>query len=173
MIVFSLFLAFLMIGMLSFGGGYAMLPLFERVIVLENAWLSKEMFIDMIALSQITPGPIAINSATFIGFQIAGIPGALVSTIGMMSIPVILVSIVSFYQKQFLESKTVKAIFTGLRPALIGLIMASVFSVAQTALFDWISLLLFGVILVSLLKFKVHPITVIIASGLIGLIVFL
>ncbi len=172
MMIISLFIAFLMIGMVSFGGGYAMLPLFERIIVIENAWLSRDMFIDMIALSQITPGPIAVNSATFIGYQIAGVSGALLSTLGVMSIPLVLVSIVSKYKTQFLKSQTVQAIFTGLRPALVGLIMASVFSVAQTALLDWMSLILFGIILVVLFKLKWHPIYVILLSGIIGIIVY-
>ncbi|MFW5838628.1 MAG: chromate transporter [Bacillota bacterium] len=170
MILFSLFIAFLSIGVVSFGGGYAMLPLFERIVVEENQWLTMELFIDMLAISQVTPGPIAINSATFIGYQTTNtVLGAAVATIGVVTVPVILVSFASYYSDQFKESLAVQRVLKGLRPALVGLIMASVYSVAQNAVFDFIGPILIVVFLFMLTKLKLHPILVIIISGILGI----
>ncbi|MFH5881866.1 chromate transporter [Liberiplasma polymorphum] len=172
MIIINLFIAFLTIGMVSFGGGYAMLPLFERLIVVENAWIDMDRFVDMIAISQMTPGPIAINSATFIGYQVGGIVGAVASTVGVVFIPVALVLMVSKYYEKFKRSKVVKAIFKGLRPALVGLIAASVYSVAYNSMTDWQGVILVVIILFLLTKLKLHPILVIFISGILGIIVY-
>ncbi|MFW5893372.1 MAG: chromate transporter, partial [Bacillota bacterium] len=127
----SLFATFLSIGTVAFGGGYAMLPLFERMIVDTHGWLSLNQFLDMLAIAQITPGPISINSATFIGFQLHGVLGAAVATVGLVTVPVILVSVISVNQKRFKESKIAQGIFIGLRPAFVGLIFASVYSISD------------------------------------------
>lgn len=168
----SLFWAFFTIGAIAFGGGYAMLPLFERVIVDDRGWLSMALFTDMIAISQVTPGPIAINSATFIGFTMAGVLGALVSTVGVIFIPVSLVIVVSRYYNQFKKSPVVKGIFTGLRPALVGLIAASAFSVAENAIIDLWGIGLLVVTFVLVAKLKWHPIIVILFSGLAGMLIY-
>jgi len=161
-----------MIGMVSFGGGYAMLPLFERMVVVEHGWLSPSLFVDMIAIAQITPGPIAINSATFIGFQSAGVLGAAVATVSVVLIPVMLVAVVSHYAERFKESKAVKAILSGLRPALVGLIFSSVVSIAQSSYVDYKSPILFLIVMFLLWKVKLHPILVIVISGVLGFIVY-
>ncbi len=166
--------------MVSFGGGYAMLPLFERMVVHEQGWITMERFVDMIAISQVTPGPIAINAATFIGFQtvkefglLYGIFGSAMSTFGVVFVPVILVSLVAKYYEAFKRSKIVKGIFMGLRPVLVGLIIASVISVAENAVFD---ILGYGVIiaaLILLVRFRLHPIIVIFISGILGVVLYL
>ena len=168
----SLFLAFLTIGMMSFGGGYAMLPLFERIVVIDNAWLTMERFVDMIAISQVTPGPIAINSATFIGYQTAGVLGALVATLGVVLVPIVLVLSVVHFDKAFQRSRVVRRVLSGLRPALVGLILASVFSVATNALIDWKAFAILGVLLVLLVKVKAHPMVVILLSGILGMLIY-
>ena len=179
MIILNLFLAFLTIGMVSFGGGYAMLPLFERMVVVERNWISMERFVDMIAISQVTPGPIAINSATFIGYQTAieyglfyGIMGSMFSTIGVVFIPVLLVLVIGRYHVKFKESKLVKSIFIGLRPVLVGLIFASVFSVANNAIFDVFGFFIILGVLVLLVRFRLHPILVIFIAGFAGMIIY-
>ncbi len=169
----SLFLAFLTIGMMSFGGGYAMLPLFERIVVIDNAWLTMERFVDMIAISQVTPGPIAINSATFIGFhQTADVLGAAVATLGVVLVPVMLVLSVVHFDKAFQRSRAVRRVLSGLKPALVGLILASVFSVATNALIDWKAFAILGVLLVLLVKVKAHPMVVILLSGILGMLIY-
>lgn len=172
MSILSLFLAFLSIGLVSFGGGYAMLPLFEYMVVHQYGWLSMDRFVDMIAISQVTPGPIAINSATFIGYQTAGFFGAFVSTVGVVFIPVGLILTVAHYDEAFSDSVTVKRILRGLRPALAGLIMASAISIARSAVVDVISVLMVVFLLILLKKFRLHPILVIVVSGVLGTIFF-
>ena len=178
MLLIRLFLAFLSIGMVSFGGGYAMLPLFERMVVKEQAWIDMGTFIDMIAISQITPGPIAINAATFIGYQVGhteglGILSSAVATTGVVFVPVVLVLIVARFFDQFKRSRFVRGIFVGLRPALAGLIMASVYSVAQSSIGKWYDVLIIAFLLVLLRFTRLHPILVIAIGGTIGMIVYL
>ena len=168
----SVFLAFLTIGLVSFGGGYAMLPLFERIVVTDNAWLTMERFVDMIAISQVTPGPIAINSATFIGYQTVGVFGAALATLGVVLVPVTLVLIVVRFDQAFQRSRAVRRVLAGLRPALVGLIMASVLSVATNAIVDWRAVGILGVLLGLLVKAKAHPIVVIVISGILGMIIY-
>ncbi len=172
MLLVKLFFTFFGIGAVAFGGGYAMLPLFERMIVEQQGWLDRSLFLDMIAISQMTPGPIAINSATFIGFQIRGVIGALVATVGMITIPVILISLVSVHRESFKNSKVVQAIFRGLRPALVGLIFASVFSLTRDAILDLWGIILFFVFFALLAVLRVHPILVILISAVAGLIIY-
>lgn len=172
MVYLNLFWTFLMIGAVSFGGGYAMLPLFERMVVETHGWLTPSLFIDMIALAQVTPGPIAINSATFIGYQSAGVVGSAIATISVVLIPVTLVGFVSAKSEAFKNNKHVQAALTGLRPALIGLIFSSVVSVAKGAYVDLFSPLLFVLLMFLLWKVKFHPILVIVISGILGLIIY-
>jgi len=168
----SLFFTFMLIGAVAFGGGYAMLPLFERMIVDTHGWLSRSLFIDMIALSQVTPGPIAINSATFIGFQIRGVLGAFLTTTALVSVPVALISLVSFNVERFKRSQAVQAIFTGLRPALAGLIFASAYSLSSDTIFDVWTFAAFVVFSLLLIRFRVHPIPIIILGAVFGLLVY-
>lgn len=172
MIYLKLYYTFLKIGAFSFGGGYAMLPLIEKEIVLNNNWIDPNSFIDIIATSQMTPGPIAINSATFVGYKIGGVLGSIVSTIGVVTVPVILILIISKFVSRFKNSKIVESIFTGLRPALIGLILASAYSVGTRAIFDIYSLLIALFIFIIVNRIKVHPILAIAISGLLGLIIY-
>lgn len=172
MIVLSLFMTFMFIGAVSFGGGYAMLPLFERMVVDTHGWLTRSLFIDMIALSQVTPGPIAINSATFIGFQLIGVGGAAAATLGVVTIPVILVGFASKYFEEFKESKIVKGIYTGLRPAFAGLVLSSAASIVTDAIIDWWAMALFAVLMALLWVVKLHPILVIAVSGIAGFLIY-
>ncbi|MFW6298133.1 MAG: chromate transporter [Bacillota bacterium] len=178
----SLFGTFLSIGMVAFGGGYAMLPLFERLIVDTHGWLDKGEFLDMLAIAQITPGPISINSATFIGFQLNGILGAAVATVGLVTVPVLLVSFISLNQKRFKESRFAQGIFVGLRPAFVGLIFASVYSLGYDLFLmsengertmDLTSIMLFIFLLILLKGFKLHPILLIVVSAIAGYILYL
>ena len=173
MTMLSMFITFIGIGAVAFGGGYAMLPLFERMIVDTHGWLTNTAFLDMLAIAQVTPGPISINSATFIGFQINGIIGATLATTGLVFVPVILVSLISHNAERFKKSRLAQGIFIGLRPAFVGLIFASVYSVAGDAYVDIYSVILFGVLLVLLRGFKVHPIIVIVIAAIAGYVIYI
>lgn len=125
MIYLKLFLSFFQIGLFSFGGGYAALPLIEEQVVVQNGWLSMTGFTDIITISQMTPGPIAINAATFVGMQIAGLLGAIIATMGCVSPSCIIVLTLAFLYQRYKELPIIKGILFGLRPAVVALIASA------------------------------------------------
>ena len=133
MILLSLFLAFFRIGVFSFGGGLAMLPLIFQTVQ-DFGYMSAEEFSNLVALSQITPGPVAVNAATFIGFSFAGLGGALCATFGV-ALPsfLLIITVIKFLDK-FNNNKSIDAAFKGIRPATVGLIASAALFVGQTAL---------------------------------------
>ncbi|OFI05465.1 putative chromate transport protein [Clostridium acetireducens DSM 10703] len=170
--IFQLFLSFLKIGAFSFGGGYAMLPLIEREIVTTHKWIHYKDFIDIIGISQMTPGPIAINSATFVGFKTYGILGSLFATLGVISFSFLLVSLANHYMKKFKESKVLEFALKGMRPALIGLIISAFISLAKQSYFDIKSIIIGVLVMALLLSKKIHPILVILLSAVFGILFY-
>ncbi len=134
-ILLELFFSFFKIGMFSFGGGYAMLPLIEREIVHNKHWINYKSFIDIIGISQMTPGPIAINSATFVGYNVAGFKGSLMATLGVITFSFILVTVATHFIIKFKESNALKSALMGMRPALIGLIIYAFFKLSLSILY--------------------------------------
>lgn len=181
MIYLQLFLSFLQIGAFSFGGGYAAMPLIQNQVVQFHPWLSQSEFTDLITISQMTPGPIAVNSATFVGTRIAGVPGALAATIGCVLPSCILVTILAKIYLRYRNLSLLQDILKSLRPAVIAMIAAAGVSILVTAFWgnDISSLHLdailsstniraVGIFLVSLIllaKFKMDPIHVMLLSG--------
>jgi|DewCreStandDraft_2_1066082.scaffolds.fasta_scaffold17072_2 chromate transporter len=179
MLLLELFTTFLLIGFVSFGGGYAMIPLIQEEVVNRHAWMTTQEFSDVIAVAGMSPGPIATNSAIFIGYGEAGVIGAMVAAAGMVipSLLIILVVGMVFYKVQ--KSKLVKSAFYGLRPIITGLIMyaAFIFAVNNELIssLSWHSLSLIGIYLASLaalIYFRIHPAYVILLSGLVGIAVY-
>ncbi|MBW6410427.1 chromate transporter [Clostridium weizhouense] len=170
MILIKLFLAFLKIGTFSFGGGYAMIPFIQKEIIDNNGWLTVNNFMDIIGISQMTPGPVAINSATFVGFKVAGVMGSLFATIGVMTTSFVLVSIVSRTLNKFKDSTVLKAALLGMRPILIALILQAFFNLAKEAYIDIKSVVITLIISGMLLSKKIHPIISIVFSGILGII---
>ncbi|MGH4052403.1 MAG: chromate transporter [Clostridium sp.] len=168
----KIFLSFLKIGAFSFGGGYAMLPIIQREIVDNNKWITAKEFIDIIGISQMTPGPIAINSATFVGFKVSGILGSVAATFGVVSFSFLLVSIANHYILKFKESYIMKAALAGMRPAMIGLIISVFLSLGRESYKDVKSVVIGIIILGLLLSNKLHPILVIVISALLGIIFY-
>ena len=125
MIYLKLFFSFCLIGALAFGGGYAVLPLIQEQCVEKYHWLSMTEFSDLLTLSQITPGPIAINSATFVGIKVGGIPGALIASFAFMLPPFLIVSLLFVIYKRYGQLKAVQDALDGLKPGAIGLIAAA------------------------------------------------
>lgn len=149
-----------------------MLPLIEREIVTNHQWISLTQFKDIIGISQMTPGPIAINSATFVGFNVAGILGSAAGTIGVITISFILISIANHFMIKFRESNIMKAALMGMRPALIGLIISVFIKLGKDAYIDAKSIII-GLIIGGLLfTNKFHPILVIVFSAVLGLIFY-
>lgn len=171
MILLDLFLTFFKVGAFTFGGGYAMLPLIQEEVV-NNAWLSENDIINFIAVSESTPGPFAINIATYIGSEMAGIIGAICATIGVILPSLIIIILVAKLFEKFKTNKIIKGCMTGLKPAVVGLIGASVLSIGKTVFiengFSFVSLVLF--LSMSVLAFKkVHPIIIILISAIVGI----
>ena len=181
MIYLQLFLSFLQIGAFSFGGGYAAMPLIQNQVVQLHPWLSQSEFTDLITISQMTPGPIAVNSATFVGTRIAGVPGALAATIGCVLPSCILVTILAKIYLKYRSLSLLQGILKSLRPAVIAMIAAAGVSILVTAFWgnDISSLHLDailsstniragGIFLLSLIllaRFKMDPIHVMLLSG--------
>lgn len=175
----KLFVTFFKIGLFSFGGGLAMLPLIQEEVVVKHAWLTDHDFINLLAVAQSTPGPIAINSATFIGNLTAGFLGALTATIALCLPCIIIMGIVSTMFLKFSKNRFVTRALSLIKPATIGFIAAAVFFVAQQTLFDkisyqidWLGVSIFaGVLALSFWK-KTNPIVMTIATGCIGLLAY-
>ncbi|MCR4904333.1 MAG: chromate transporter [Butyrivibrio sp.] len=181
-IYLELFLAFLQVGAFSFGGGYAAMPLISAQVVDKYGWLSASEFADLVTISQMTPGPIAINSATFVGNQLAGIPGALVATIGVTLPSCVFVTILALLYTRYKNLPVLKDALVSLRPAVVSMILAAGFIILIPAIFKSGQVeftegnfsirpfILFVLSLIGLRKFKLDPILVMVLSGVIELI---
>ncbi len=181
MIYLQLFLSFLQIGAFSFGGGYAAMPLIQNQVVQLHPWLSQSEFTDLITISQMTPGPIAVNSATFVGTRIAGVPGALAATIGCVLPSCILVTILAKIYLKYRSLSLLQGILKSLRPAVIAMIAAAGVSILVTAfwgndissfhldaILSSTNIRAVGIFLLSLIllaRFKMDPIHVMLLSG--------
>ena len=172
-ILIKLFLTFLKIGTFSFGGGYAMIPFIQKEIVEKNTWISISEFIDIIGISQMTPGPVAINSATFVGYKVNGIIGSVFATIGVVTTSFILVIIANRTLEKFKESKAIKAALTGMRPILIALILKATIDLAKESYIDLKSIIIATIIGIVLFKKNINPILAIVISGVLGLMFYL
>ena len=175
MIYMQLFLSFFKIGMFSIGGGYAAMPLIQNEVVTLHNWLTMKEFADIITISQMTPGPIAINSATFVGIQIAGFPGAVVATLGCVTPSFIIVLSIAMVYFKYRKLTVINGILEGLRPAVVSLIASAGVSMVILAFLgenDYFSVFLFGICMFFLRKFKLNPTYVMFGSGVVGGIVY-
>lgn len=172
MIFLKLFLTFFKIGLFSFGGGYAMLSMMQQQVVTLNAWASAKEFVDMVAISNITPGPVAVNMATYVGFKISGVLGATFATLGCITPSIIIMLIITKFFFKFQNNKYVENAFLGLRPATIGLIAAAAILVAQGAFIDYKSVIIFLIAFLLTYRYKVDPIIMTIVAGIAGVILY-
>lgn len=170
-ILSKLFLTFAGMSVFLFGGGYVFIPLIQHTVVETNGWLTRQEFVDAIAMGQITPGPILI-SAAFIGYKMAGLLGALVATVGIYLPPAVLMILGSHALNRIKQSALIKAVLRGIRPAVIGMIIAAVVAVGMTSQHHWASLLIFTAALLAQLRFKLDVVWVIPTAGLMGLLLY-
>ncbi|MDD5565908.1 MAG: chromate transporter [Candidatus Omnitrophica bacterium] len=172
MIIVKLFWEFFKIGLFTFGGGYAMIPLIEKEIVNKYHWLTMEQFTDLVAIAEMTPGPIAVNSATFVGYKVSKFWGAVGSTAGVVlpSFLIILVVASVFFSIQ--DNQIVQAAFKGLRPAIFGLIIVAALSIGRVSIADYRSILILVCVVGGILFLKIHPILALVVSALMGVIFF-
>jgi len=183
MIYLELLVTFFRIGILGFGGGYVIIPLLSSEIALHQ-WLTSQEFADIVAVSQMTPGPIGINTATFVGIRTAGFLGGLAATAGMILPSLLLVILAAHMMGKFKESAVIQAILKGIRPAVIGLIgFAVIFFASMSVLpgldegggdfpIDFRALAVFLVVLILSAKRKIHPIGAIVISAVMGLALY-
>ena len=185
MIYLQLLISFFQIGLFSIGGGYAALPLIQEQVVDSHQWLTMSEFTNLITISQMTPGPIAINAATFVGNQIAGIPGSVVATLGCVLPSFLIVLTLAYFYFRYKNITIVQGILGGLRPTVVALIASAGLSILQLSLWDgkgfslrpadlnYIGAGLFLVSLFILRKWKLNQITVMLGSGVVGMILYL
>ena len=176
MIYLQLFLSFLQIGMFSFGGGYAAMPLIQGQVVTLHGWLTMSEFTDLITISQMTPGPIAVNSATFVGLKIAGIPGAVVATAGCILPSCIIVTILARLYLKYRNLDLLQGVLKSLRPAVVAMIASAGILILKDAFWgngesmsfagtEWSMVMIFGICVLLLQKKKMNPIWVMVLAG--------
>lgn len=190
MIFLQLFLVFSKIGIVGFGGGYAMLSLIQDDVVNKHGWLSSAEFTDIVAVSQMTPGPLGINMATYVGYTSVvnagystglAMLGSLLATLSILWLPFILMIVVSRFLLKHKESPIIKSIFAGLRPTIVGLVAAAAlvlmnaenFGAPHTALLQFVvSLILFALAFISVYRFKVSPLKILALAGIFGMVFY-
>lgn len=179
--ILELFIAFLIIGISAFGGGYAVMPLIQHYIVDVHHWITMLELIDITSISQMTPGPIMINAATFVGIKVAGIFGGVVATFGSVLPSFILVVILAMIFERHGKLDFIQNIMKGLRPTIVGLIFLAAFTLVSASLFndqlpwvsnqiDWVAVIAFVWVLVLSIKTKLDTVALVGIGGLIGLI---
>ncbi len=188
MIYLQLFLNFLKIGVVSFGGGYGMIPLIQETVI-SNNWLTQEEILNFIAVSESTPGPIAINMATFIGSSQGGILGSFIATLGIVLPSFVIILIIATLAKNLMKFAGVKATLNGIRPTIIGMIFATfitmfistifgIKTIESTFDFDWKGLVIFAIVSIIAIVYKIFrkksisPILLIVLSGGFGMLMY-
>ena len=195
-LLLQLFWTFFLIGMFTFGGGYAMLSLIQAEVVVKHAWLSESVFADIVAISQMTPGPIGINCATYVGYDVLtssgaghlmGVVGSLTATLAITLPSFIIVLLLVRFYNRVKGSPAFEGVMSVIRPAVVGLIGAAAvilclrvdwngmvpsLSIVKENFPDWKSWCLFGAAFIAAFRFKVNPILLIVLSGILGLLVY-
>ena len=172
-IFLDLFISFFQIGMFSVGGGYAAMPLIEEQVVNVHSWLSLTQFTDLITISEMTPGPITLNSATFVGLQVAGLPGAITATVATIVPSFIIVSSLAYIYYRFSKISVIQGVIEGLRPTVVGLIATAGLTIVMNAIGGAdkaFNALLIVLSLFLVRKYKKDPILIIMLTGLAGVI---
>lgn len=179
----NLYLSFLKIGLFSFGGGYAALAVIQDEVINNQAWLDLSEFNNLITISQMTPGPIGINAATFVGTKIGGVGGAIFATLGFATPSLIIITGISYLYTKYRNLYIMDNILKFLRPAVVSLLVIAAISIVSTALFgegklilsniDYLMVVLIGISLYFLYKKKADPVKVMIFSGIIYTIISL
>ncbi len=182
MLYLQLFYTFFKIGLFGFGGGYAMLSMIQGEVVPRHGWLTSQEFTDIVAISQMTPGPIGINSATYVGFTATGsVWGSIIATLAVVLPSFILMLAISKFFLKYQKHPVVEAVFSGLRPAVVGLLASAAlvlmnaenFSSPKEDMYSFIiSCLIFLVAFIGTRKYKINPILMIVACGIAGLILY-
>ena len=166
----ELFIAFAKVGVLTFGGGYAMIPILERELVDNHSWATNEELMDYYAVGQCTPGVIAVNTATFIGNKLAGPVGGIIATLGVIFPSVVIITVIAGILTNFAHIPAVKSAFAGIRVCVCVLIFNSVVKLFKSAVIDKAALIIFLVVLVCSFFFGVSPVILVVISAVAGIL---
>ena len=167
---FDLFLSFARVGVCTFGGGYAMLPLLQREIVSNRSWATEDELMDYYAIGQCTPGVIAVNTATFIGYKQRGVAGAVAATAGIITPSLVIIVIIAAFIQQFAHLAVVQHAFSGIRIAVCALVLQSVIKLARGGVVDMPTALILLVTFAAVAFFGVSPVVMVVVSGAAGIL---
>lgn len=167
----ELFTVFARIGAFTFGGGYAMLPILQREVVEKKHWATEDEVMDYYAIGQCTPGIIAVNTATFIGYKTKGVTGAIVATLGLIFPSIVIITIIAAFLRNFSDIPAIRHAFNGIRACVCALILDAVIKLGKKSMVDKICVGLFAIILILAVFTPLSPALIVIAAGVLGLII--
>ena len=180
---FQLFISFLQVGLFSIGGGYAAMPLIQNQVVEKHGWITMGEFTDLITIAEMTPGPMAVNSATFVGIRIGGLLGAMVATFAVILPSCLILSALYYFYKKYRQFTVMQTVLASLRTAVVALISSAALMILSTVLFshqeihlstvNWVSAGLFLIAFILLRMYKPSPILVMLCCGIFSLAIHL
>jgi len=170
--LFELFKVFFKIGSFSFGGGFAMIPMFQKELVDNKKWIEEEEFLDIIAVSQSSPGPIVINMGVLIGYKLGGLKGAIVCALGTLLAPFIVIILAATVFFQYRDNHVVGKIFLGIRPAIVGLIVSAVYRLGRQSKFGYKKYMISILTALLIVLFNISPIYLILIGGISSIIYY-
>ena len=153
--ILILFLTFMKIGVFTFGGGYAMIPIIEEEVTKKRKWISEIEILDIVAISETTPGPIAVNTATYVGYKVSGILGSIFATLGLAIPSFVIIFVISFFYKDFMQWKVIAAMFKGLKVGVILLLISALFKLKKGVKVNLVGIILFVIALSAMLVFSI------------------
>ena len=173
----TLFLTFLKVGALTFGGGYAMIPIIEEEVTKKRKWISEMEVLDILAISETTPGPIAVNTATYVGYKVGGILGGIIATLGLVVPSFVIIFVISFFYKDFMQWQVIQAAFKGLKVGVVILLFNALLKLRKGVKINLVGIILFvialSVMLISsifVIEFKYFSLCLILLGIVTGIV---
>ena len=166
----KLFLTFLKIGAFTFGGGYAMIPLITRETVEHHNWIEEKDILDIVAIAESTPGPIAVNAATFVGYRVGGVVGAFCATFGVVLPSFVIIYLISFILRQFQEMKVIQYAFEGIRAGVLALLIKALVSMYKQVPKNMFSYIIMGTSFIAAAFLDINALLIIIACAIAGIL---
>ncbi|NLC67056.1 MAG: chromate transporter [Clostridium sp.] len=170
-LLWELFAVFSKIGAFTIGGGYAMLPLIQTEVVDKKGWLSQEEFLDILAIAEVTPGPVAINTSTYVGYKLAGVKGSLIATLGTVIPSFTIILIVARYLWDYRNNPVLDRIFLGIRPAVAALVFSAVYRIGKAMDYSLYAVMWTVITAIGIIVFDINPILIILAAAIISVLI--
>ena len=167
----NMFITFFKIGAFTFGGGYAMIPIIQEEVVSKKKWIDDSEFMDALAVAQGSPGPVAVNTSIYVGYRIAGLPGALTAVLGTILPSFLIILLIAMFFYQFRDYAIIDKIFLGIRPAIVALILSAVYKLMRKTKFGYKRLLISLAALLAIVFLDISPIYLVIAGG-VGAVIY-